>query len=37
VTLKRKGKVLPSLNKCHAMKAYWGSVGIAPRLLNLCT
>jgi len=24
-----------SLTKCHAMKAYWGSGGIAPYILDL--
>jgi hypothetical protein len=35
-----KGKVVPTLfilTKHHAMKAYWGSGGIAPRILDLGT
>jgi hypothetical protein len=31
-----KGKVVPAPNN-HAMKAYWGSRGIAPRILDLGT
>jgi len=30
---KGKGKVFPVLTKHHAMKAYWGNGGIAPRIL----
>jgi len=29
--------VLFSLTEHHAMKSYWGSGGIAPRILNLGT
>jgi len=34
-----KGKVIPVLcfNKHYAMKSYWGSGGIAPRILDLGT
>jgi hypothetical protein len=34
-TSKGKGKVVPMifLTEHHAMKAYWGSIGIAPRIL----
>jgi hypothetical protein len=34
IQLKGKGKVVPVLlTKHHDMKAYWGSVGIAPLIL----
>jgi hypothetical protein len=40
-TFKGKGKkvvpVLFSLTQHHAMKAYWGSGGIAPHILDLGT
>jgi hypothetical protein len=32
-TFRNKSKVVLCLNKHHAMKAYWGSEGIAPRIL----
>jgi hypothetical protein len=36
---KGKGKVVPAffLTESHATKAYWGSGGIAPRILDLGT
>jgi hypothetical protein len=36
---KAKGKIVPvlSLTEHHAMKAYWGNKGIAPRMLDLGT
>jgi hypothetical protein len=40
VTLKGKGegKIIPVLlTEHHTMKAYWGSGGIAPRILDLVT
>jgi hypothetical protein len=37
--VKVKGKVVPVLflSEYHAMKAYWESGGVAPRILDLCT
>jgi hypothetical protein len=35
--VKVKGKVVSVLTEHHAMKAYWGSGGIAPRILDLGT
>jgi hypothetical protein len=32
-----KGKVVPELSEHHAMKAYCGNGGIAPRILDLST
>jgi hypothetical protein len=32
-----KGKVVLFLTEHHAMKVYWGSGGIAPRILDLST
>jgi hypothetical protein len=38
VTSKSKSKVVPVLStEHHAMKAYWGSRGIAPRIIDLGT
>jgi hypothetical protein len=37
VKLKIKVKLSPCLTKLHAMKTYWGSGGIAPRILDLGT
>jgi hypothetical protein len=36
---RRYGKVVPVLfvTEYHTMKAYWGSGGIALRILDLCT
>jgi hypothetical protein len=34
---KKKAKLSLCLTKHHAMKAYWGSGGIAPRILDLGT
>jgi hypothetical protein len=36
-TGKSKGKVVLCLTKHHAMKTYWGSGAIAPRILDLGT
>jgi hypothetical protein len=35
--VKVKGKVSLCLTKHHAMKTYWGSGGLAPRILDLGT
>jgi hypothetical protein len=34
---KVKAKLSLCLTKCHTMKTYWGSGGIAPRILDLGT
>jgi len=36
IKIEGKGKIVPELlNEHHAMKAYWGSVRIAPCILDL--
>jgi hypothetical protein len=35
--IKGKDKVVPLITKHHTMKTYWGSGGIAPRILDLVT